>query len=409
MSKLRLDVFFLSAVVSFVATGQTIIFPILPEYLTRFGGGTLEFGVAASTYALFGLLFSPLIGKVADRIGKKRVLIYQIAIFGISNLLMIFVPNFTWFLFLRSIEGLVGTSTFPVAISLVSEITSESERAKNIAFVTAGISFGIIIGPTIGGVLLDSYGLFYPFILSGILGLLGSLFTMVAIHETPTHSHERKNVSSNFIDKLPKPLYAFGIILLMSFINSITWMMIEPGFIYYFYDTLGYSATLFGIFVSAYGVFIFLGELMLGGLSDKVGRKPVLIFGAVINAGFYLILGFAKDYNVLVLAAAIAGISGGLLGPALNALISEVSSPDNRTFVFGLVTSAGSLATIIGPFFGGWFLSLPATTLQDLIFISVAMVTITVFSPLLLNFHSVEEFTQNRSEDDSLFPVVYSD
>ena len=398
-----MDVFFLSLVISFVATGQTIVFPILPEYLSRFGGGTFEFGLSASAYALFGVIFAPFIGRFADKTGKKRILVVEIATFGVINLLIPLAPSFEWFLVLRSLEGLVGTSTAPIAIAIVSEITGEEERARNIAYVTAGISFGLIIGPTIGGVLLDNVGVTYPYILSGVLGITGAILTQILLKEGISEKSDQQQIGGPFLNRLPQPLYAFMLILLMNFINTIVWMMIEPGFIYHFYDNLGLSATDFGIFISVYGVFIFFGELILGGLSDKFGRKPILIVGAILNMIFYLALAFSENFVLLIIAAAIAGIAGGLLGPALNALISEVSEEAHRSFVLSIAVSASYLASIIGPFFGGWYLD-QGYSLKSLIFISVALVSITIVTPLLLNFRKNDSVEVSLVVDNEYYP-----
>ena len=403
MTKLRLDVFFLSLVISFVATGQTIVFPILPKYLSRFGGGSFEFGLSTSVYALFGVIFAPFIGRFADKTGKKRILVAEIATFGLINLVIPIAPSFEWFLVLRSLEGLVGTSTAPIAIAIVSEITAEEERARSIAYVTAGMSFGIIIGPTIGGVLLDSVGVIYPYILSGLLGIVGAILTQLLLKEGISEKSYQQAVGGPLLSRLPKPLYAFMLILLMNFINSIVWMMIEPGFIYHFYDNLGLSATDFGIFVSAYGVFIFFGEVILGGLSDKFGRKPILVLGAILNMIFYLALAFSEEFVLLVIAAVIAGIAGGLLGPALNALISEVSEEAHRSFVLSIAVSASYLASIIGPFFGGWYLD-QGYSLKSLIFISVGLVSITIVTPLFLNFSKNDSFEVSSVIDNEYYP-----
>ncbi|MHA2168614.1 MAG: MFS transporter [Candidatus Kariarchaeaceae archaeon] len=410
------EILFISATVSFVMTGFGIIFPIMPFYLEEFGGNDFHLGVMASAFAITSLIFSPVAGTVADRIGKKFVIVFGLMSFGIINYLFVFATGIPYIIALRAAEGIFVAGITPSAISLVSDIVKEEERARNIAFVTAGISFGIIVGPLLGGVFYDTFdSVFAPFIVSGTLGLIAVPFALRVLPnpQAKPDISKRDNLSpliTRLRDKFsrtPTPRYAFLFLLIITFANTASWMLVEPSFLFYFY-TLDYiepeyEASQFGIFVAAYGTFVFVGEVVFGGLSDKYGRRPLIFTGGVIHMGFYIYLVFVDSFVNLVMAASIAGIALGLVGPALNAMISEASDPNHRTFVLGLTTSAASLAQIIGPIFGP-YLRNNGLSMNGLFLISASAIGVGVVLCLFLIF---DDPIHQSTKAPQVKPVLY--
>jgi len=400
------EIFFITATVLLVYSGMTLIFPVLPFYLAKFGGDETEFGYAASAFALAVLIFSPIIGRIADRFGKVRVIGTSLLGYSIANYLFIFVGNYWHIVILRFFEGMTTAGVVPAAISIASDISEESNRARSIAFVTAGVSAGIIIGPLIGGTLILTYPLSFPFVVSGTLALLGAFAAFNLLKEPKVeHSEtEDSNVSMMFdpqraIDNLPKPLLAFAMVLIFQMVINISWLLIEPGFVYYFYDDLGYNSQQFGLFVASYGAFVLVGEVFFGGLSDRFGRKIVIFIGSIIHGIFYIYLSYATNLVNIILAGMVAGIGLGLIGPALNALVSEVCKPEKRTFVFGVVTAFAGIAQVAGPLTGGYVVDhgFPVTSLS---LVSAGIVLGSALLVPFLNFvYPYDVDTQNDVEE----------
>ena len=396
---------FISIIVAFAASGFTTIFPILPELLEKLlgeGDHPFEFGVASSIYALMGFIFAPVAGLIADKVEKRNVIIFGTISYGISNFLLIFVDSYLAFLSVRAISGIFGTAILSPALSLVSNITDKKNQARNIAFVTAGLSFGTIVGPFLGGVLYNFWGLDLPFIFTGVLGALGGILGIFILPREKKHNVNQnqfpKNIATkqtsddekteNFLSKiskrLPSPKFIFGIFLVMSFLNGATWLLVEPGYIFYFYNTLNYGPYEFGIFVGIFGCFVFVGEIAIGGVSDKFGRIPVIIMGGVFFTSFFLILPFANNLIFICVVGSLAGIGVGLSGPALNALISDVADPKYRGFIFSLLTSAISLGGIIGPLIGGYIIT--KVNLQAVSWLAAGFCVLVIFLSFFLKF-----------------------
>jgi MFS transporter, DHA1 family, multidrug resistance protein len=372
-----------------VWTGLTIIFPILPRFIERFDGGITELAYAVSAFALATFLFSPIIGNMADRIGKKKVIIVGLFFYGVSNILFLFATSIYHIIIIRFIEGIAVSGITPAAIAIVSDIVGKNERGRNIAFVTAGISFGAIVGPIFGAVLYMLFSFYGPFLVSAALGFVAAFFAIKIIPDThaisdelPTESIKlkffKKYLSKDYLtliySKIPKPLLIFGILVFIQFTNAFSWMLIEVPFVFYFYNDLNYTELQFGFFVAVYGIFVFAGEVFFGGLSDKYGRRPIIIIGGLVHGLFYYVLMSVTEFYLLLISAVIAGIALGLVVPSLNALISDVSDPKHRAFVLGLVTSFGSLAHIIGPIVGSWYVEEQIGSIFNLMFFSGTLV-----------------------------------
>ena len=389
------EILFISATVAFVYSGLTVIFPILPFYFEQFGGGPTEFGIAASSFAVAVFIFSPITGTLADRSGKVKVITYSLLGYGITNIGFVFVTSNFHIIVLRFLEGVFTAGVVPAAISIASDLSDEHNRARSIAFVTAGISFGVIIGPLIGGTLILYYPLYVPFLVSAGLGIFASLFSHVLLNEPEVEEMSEETSTVRFVDKIPKPLYAFGALLIVNFILSFTWLLIEPGFVFYFYNDLGYNSQQFGIFIASYGAFVFVGEVVLGGLSDRFGRLRIIFIGSIINTLWFLTLSVATALPVLLIAAAIAGVAIGLIGPALNALLSEVSLPQFRTYVFGVSTAFVGLSQIIGPLMGGWLIDQPGITIAVLAIFSSIITAISAFFVVFFRFQKPDASDEN--------------
>ena len=119
--------------------------------------------------------------------------------------------------------------------------------------------------------------------------------------------------------------------------------------VFYFYDGLGYSTTQFGLILGAYGVTVVFGQMALGRVSDRFGRRPPIALGLLLMAAFYLGLTGVTEFGPLLLIAALAGIGEALALPALSAFYLDITTEQHRSRILGLKESAAALGGITGP------------------------------------------------------------
>jgi MFS family permease len=123
----------------------------------------------------------------------------------------------------------------------------------------------------------------------------------------------------------------------------------DPQLTFYIFTDLGWSTVRYGLVAGAYGLMMVLGQLLLGQLSDRLGRKPLIVAGTLLTASFYAILATVRVFPVLVVAAIVAGVGESLAGPARSAFYFDITPQEHRSRVVGLKGSAASLGGVVGP------------------------------------------------------------
>jgi MFS family permease len=148
---------------------------------------------------------------------------------------------------------------------------------------------------------------------------------------------------------LPRPLTVFGTLLVIDFISSFSFAFVEPQMIFYFYDVLDWSTAQFGLLVGVYGMFSVAGQMGLGQLSDRWGRKPLIVAGLIPNILFFAGLAVLTDFYAMMIAAALAGLGNALINPAANAFYLDITAEEHRSRIIGVKGSFLSLGGVLGP------------------------------------------------------------
>ena len=141
-------------------------------------------------YATMQFLFSPIIGALSDKYGRRPVLLISLFGFGIDYLLMGFAPTIIWLFIGRLISGVTGAS-FTTATAYIADISTPEKRSQNFGLIGAAFGLGFIIGPVLGG-LLGHYGARIPFFAAAGLALLNTLYGYFILPESLDKEHRRK-------------------------------------------------------------------------------------------------------------------------------------------------------------------------------------------------------------------------
>jgi MFS family permease len=148
---------------------------------------------------------------------------------------------------------------------------------------------------------------------------------------------------------LPRPLYIFATLVFIDFIGAFGFAFVEPQMIFYFYDTLLWTSLQFGIVVGVYGVMMVLGEMLLGHLSDNLGRKPIILLGLFLSLFFYIGLATLTDYDLMILVAAISGFGNAILAPAISAFYLDITPDEHHSKIFGIKEASLAFGGVLGP------------------------------------------------------------
>jgi len=158
-----------------IILGFGILIPIIPNLVKQFNGGNLssgsgEYGLLLGVYAFMQFIFSPILGSLSDRFGRKKVLLIALAGSAIDYVVMGFAPNMTWLFVARMISGATA-GALATCNAYIADVTPPEKRAQAYGIIGAAFGVGFAIGPTIGG-LLGAYSLKLPFfVAAGCVGV----------------------------------------------------------------------------------------------------------------------------------------------------------------------------------------------------------------------------------------------
>ncbi|WP_421759952.1 Tet(A)/Tet(B)/Tet(C) family tetracycline efflux MFS transporter [Devosia sp.] len=335
------------------AVGAGLIFPILPGLLKEVspdGDISVLYGVLLAVYAAMQFVFSPVLGALSDRYGRRPVMLISMAGVMVDYLLMALTP-WGWVLVVgRTIAG-ITSANMAVGTAYITDITPEAQRAQRFGLMGAMMGIGFIIGPALGG-LLGSWWLRAPFAAAALLNGLNLLVALFVLPESRKGSGEK--LSWKALNPVAPLLWLWEFkSLLPLVVVSVVFGLIAavPGTIWVLYtaDRFGWDISAIGLSLSIFGVVMAASQALLTGFFAKhLGDLGTVILGVAFDVVAYLIMGFA-DQGWIGYAVTPLFALGGVAQPALQSLFTSKVTPDKQGQLAGVLTSLGSLAGVVGP------------------------------------------------------------
>jgi DHA1 family tetracycline resistance protein-like MFS transporter len=353
-SKLTLVCILITVLLDMIGLG--IIYPVLPELLEELTGGSVADaaiigGYLVFVYALMQFIFSPILGNLSDRFGRRPVLL--ISLLGLTfDYLMMSIAPVVWYLFIgRIIAGIAGAAV-ATATAYMADITPPHKRTHRFGLIGAAFGLGFIIGPVVGGE-LGEFGPRVPFFVAAGLAFANFLLGLLVLPESlPKHNRRKFDIrrANPFGAVMALRQYPVVLWLLMVlFMFTLSAQAFPSVFTYFTIEVFSFSSSQIGRALGAFGVgFAICQALLVGPLVKRLGEMTVTIFGMLAAAGAFIGVAFNTDvwflYGYIML-----GALSGLAAPAINGVLSR-NVPDNaQGELQGAVNAANSLATIIGP------------------------------------------------------------
>ena len=319
--------------------------------------------ISATAFSLAALVGAPYMGMLADRFGRRRLLLGSLAAHILACVGYLLAPTGAAFVAVRAAAGGLTAGLVPTTISMVGDLTPQAARGRWIGFVTGWSAIGFVLGPPLGGWVFDRWGLAAPFIAGAAAHTLALLIALWFIPDTaPGPARQSENslgparekagtlprLSSFWIVSL-RPYHTLAMLGIISFVAVFAWRFVEPQFHFYIYDVLGWSSARFGLVVGGYALLLVFAQTALGALSDRFGRRPILMVGLIVHAAQYLALITTDSSIWITLGIAASGLGEGLFMPALNAYFLDTTPEPYRARVMGFKESMFSLGGLTGP------------------------------------------------------------
>ena len=344
------------AAVTLDAIGIGLIFPILPALLrdvTHSGEVAILSGLMLALYSAMQFLFSPILGVLSDRFGRRPVLLVSLAGAAVDYLIMAFAPQLWMLVVGRAIAGLTSAN-MAVATAYITDISAEEDRARRFGLFHAMFGVGFIVGPVLGGVLGDVW-VRAPFIAAAVLNALNFALALFFLPES-LPGQRAAAFDLGVLNPFAPLKWAFSfaalipmmaIFVIMNFVGTMygtVWALFGE-------DRFQWSGLMIGLSLGAFGVFHAGAQAFLTGpAASRFGEKWALIIGMGCELSALVIVGFASQGWILFALAPLFAL-GGIGMPALQSLTTTQVGGDKQGQLQGVLASLVSLAAVFGPLF----------------------------------------------------------
>lgn len=352
-----------SAAISFIfitllldVTGIGLIIPVVPGLIEQLIHGNISqasrySGLLAFAYASMQFIFSPLLGNLSDKYGRRPILLLSLLGLGIDYIFLALAPSIGWLFVGRIIAGIAGAS-FTTATAYIADISTAENRSKNFGMVGAAFGLGFILGPVLGG-FLGNYGVRVPFVVAAILSLINTLYGYFVLPESLAPENRRplnwrKVIPIASLTQLKKYGSVSGLFLSF-FLLYLAANAVQSTWSFFTIKEFNWSPKMIGLSLGLVGLLV---GAVQGGLIRVVnpwlGDKKSIYLGLAFYATGLLLFAFAsKSWMMFVFL--LPYCLGGICGPALQSTISGQVPANEQGELQGGLTSIMSLTNIIGP------------------------------------------------------------
>ncbi len=333
-----------------------VMVPVLPKLVVSFEGGDMS--RAASVTGLFGFVwaamqfvFSPVLGVLSDRHGRRPVILLSNFGLGVDYVIMALAPSLSWLLVGRIISGITAAS-FPTASAYIADVTPPEKRAARFGMLGAAFGLGFIVGPAVGG-LLGQIDLRLPFWVSASLSLANAAYGFFVLPESlPEERRSRVGwAKANPLGSLELLRTTPGLLVLASatFLYFVAHESLPATFVLYTDYRYGWNERTVGLALATVGLTSALVSAMLvGPLVKRAGERATLIVGLVFGAAGFAIFGLATTTVWFFTGIPVDALFG-LTGPAMQALMTHKTGPSAQGQLQGALSSMRGITGMIGP------------------------------------------------------------
>ncbi|HMB53536.1 MAG TPA: MFS transporter [Thermoanaerobaculia bacterium] len=335
--------------------GFGMILPILPFYGQEYGASDFQVGILFAAYSASQLVFSPLLGRLSDRLGRRPLLLASIALNVVAHTSFAFAPSFGLLVAARALSGLAAAN-IGIAMAYMADVSPRAERSKAMGLLGAAFGLGFVLGPAFGGMLSFVSQIAVP-LGAAALALVNLALASVLLPESLSFEARRDAADGRWFDvqRLAAvvgdvPLFS---LMLLAFVVTVCFAMMEASLALFAQELFGWG----GREIS--WLFVWIGVLivgiqggLIGVLVRRVGERWLLNAGVAIVAVGLLVMAFSSRPLHLLVATGLLAVGLALHNPTYTGLLSRLTDDASQGGVLGLSRSFSSLARVIGPLAG---------------------------------------------------------
>ncbi|WP_412080096.1 multidrug efflux MFS transporter [Streptococcus gallolyticus] len=341
----------------FTGASFSLVMPFMALYVEQLGApkNKVEWyaGLAVSLSALTSALIAPVWGRLADRYGRKPMMVRASLMMTFTMGGLAFVPNVFWLLVLRILNGLFS-GYVPNSTALIASQAPKNRSGYALGTLATGVIGGSLVGPLLGGVLAEILGIRQVFLLVGFILLICNLMTVFLVKEDFQPVTKAEALSTRELFSSIKDKQILIGLFVTSMIIQVSAQSIAPILTLYIRH-LGQTENLMfvsGLIVSALGFSSMLSSSTLGKIGDRIGNHRLLLIALFYSFSMYVLCALAQNSLQLGIVRFLYGFGTGALMPSINSLLTKITPREGISRIFSYNQMFMNMGQVIGPFIG---------------------------------------------------------
>lgn len=341
----------------FTGASFSLVMPFMALYVEQLGApqNKVEWyaGLAVSLSALTSALIAPVWGRLADRYGRKPMMVRASLVMTFTMGGLAFVPNVFWLLVLRILNGLFS-GYVPNSTALIASQAPKNRSGYALGTLATGVIGGSLVGPLLGGVLAEILGIRQVFLLVGFILLICNLMTIFLVKEDFQPVTKAEVLSTRDLFSSIKDKQILIGLFVTSMIIQVSAQSIAPILTLYIRH-LGQTENLMfvsGLIVSALGFSSMLSSSTLGKIGDRIGNHRLLLIALFYSFSMYVLCALAQNSLQLGIVRFLYGFGTGALMPSINSLLTKITPREGISRIFSYNQMFMNIGQVIGPFIG---------------------------------------------------------
>lgn len=334
----------LAVCASFAGIGMIV--PVRVLYAQSRGASLAIIGAMASSYLISNFLFQYPSGWLADRWGRKPMMILSLACQAVLSAVYLLITNPALFIVLRFAEGAAAAAFLPSARALITDTVPAKQRGEAFGIFSAFLNAGFLLGPGIGG-LLAVTGYASAFIGAVIFRLVAIVIVVTMIHVKARGGQEREEAARPVslrtlfqIGLTGAYILAFGDFIFVGFDITLTALWLH--------NHLGASIAVIGFAYVAFSIPGIIVAPFGGRVADRRRRSALILIFGLAQVPIYIIYGLANSFLIVVVFFVIHGVVFSMMEPAVDAHVANSTIPGARARIQGLYSAAGVIGGFVG-------------------------------------------------------------
>lgn len=365
--------------------GFAIVVPYLYFYVFALGGSAFLYGILLASYSLMSFIFTPIVARLSDRYGRRKILLFALAVSSLSYFIF-GSAQAIWLLFVGRMLSGTTAATVPVAQAYVADITTPNQRLRYLGLLGAAAGIAFILGPAIGGTLSGLFGYGIPSFLASTLAFANLILTYFKLPEPASFNIKRSVIS---FTALLNVFRKQKIILLLSiyFLFFVAFVFLQAALSPWLQTVFSFGSFRTGlIFFFVGGISALTQAVLLPILNKKINELTLTLYSIGALAIGLIALAAVTNLAWLLAVATLIAFGFGIQYVTLNTLISINTPEDAQGGALGIAWAIAGLAQTIAPVFATGIFSLGARMgLEGLVFIVSAVIALATL-PLAVIF-----------------------